>query len=142
MTRKQYRARFQAKVAMEAMRGGKPMNELASRFGLHPTQIAQWKKQALEGLPEIFTNHRGQQGKGEGLEAALYQQIGRLQMEVAWLKKKYGLAAGGAPAVDGPGRSGVEHPTAVRTAGGAAIRAVRSARRRAGRESRTAAAAG
>jgi len=68
------------------------MNELASRFGLHPTQIAQWKKQALEGLPEIFANHRGQQGKGETQEAVLYQQIGRLQMEVAWLKKKYGLA--------------------------------------------------
>ena len=77
---------------MEAMRGGKPMNELASRFGLHQTQIAQWKKQALEGLPEIFANHRGQQGKGETQEAVLYQQIGRLQMEVAWLKKKYGLA--------------------------------------------------
>ena len=92
MTRKQYSARFKAKVAMEAMRGGKPLNELASRFWLHPTQIAQWKKQALEGLPEIFANHRGQQGKGETQEAVLYQQIGRLQMEVAWLKKKYGLA--------------------------------------------------
>ena len=68
------------------------MNELASRFGLHPTQIAQWKKQALERLPEIFTNHRGRKGKGETAEAALYQQIGRLQMEVEWLKKKYGLA--------------------------------------------------
>lgn len=92
MTRKQYSARFKAKVAMEAIRGGKPLNELASRFGLHPTQIAQWKKQALEGLPEIFANHRGRKGEGETQEAALYQQIGRLQMEVAWLKKKYGLA--------------------------------------------------
>ena len=85
MTRIEYSARFKAKGAMEAMRGGKPMNELAARFGLHPTQIAQWKKQALEGLPELFANHRGQKGKGEMLEAALYQQIGRLQMEVEWL---------------------------------------------------------
>ena len=92
MTRKQYSARFKAKVAMEGIRGGKPMNELAVRFGLHPTQIAQWKKQALEGMPETFANHRGQKGKAETQEAALYQQIGRLQMEVAWLKKKYGLA--------------------------------------------------
>ena len=92
MTRKQYSARFKAKVAREVIRGGKPMNELAARFGLHPTQIAQWKKQALEGLPEIFANHRGQKGKGETQEAALYQQIGQLQMEVEWLKKKYGLA--------------------------------------------------
>ena len=87
MTRKQYSARFKAKVAMEAIRGSKPMNELAVRFGLHATQIAQWKKQALEGLPEIFANHRGQKGKEETLQASLYQQIGRLQMEVAWLKK-------------------------------------------------------
>ena len=92
MTRKQYSARFKAKVAMEAIRGGKPGNELAARIGLHPTQIAQWKKQALEGLPEIFANHRGQKSQAETQEAALYQQIGRLQMEVAWLKKKYGLA--------------------------------------------------
>src|SRR3970040_1745025 len=65
MTRKQYSARFKAKVAMEAMRGGKPMNELASRFGLHPTQIAQWKKQALGGVPEIFPKH-GRQLMGPG----------------------------------------------------------------------------
>ena len=52
------------------------------------------------GRPEIFTNHRGPKGKGEGLEAALYQQIGRLQMEVAWLKKKCGLADVAAPPVD------------------------------------------
>ena len=64
------------------------------------SQIAQWKKQALEGLPEIFTNHRGPKGQEETLPAALYQQIGRLQMEVAWLKKKYGLADGTAPAAD------------------------------------------
>ena len=92
MTRKQYSARFKAKVAKEAIRGGKSVNELAVRFGLHPTQIAQWKRQALEGLPEIFANHRGKKGKAEMQEATLYQQIGRLQMEVEWLKKKYGLA--------------------------------------------------
>ena len=100
MTRKQYSVRFKAKVAMEAIRGGKPGNELAASFGLHPTQIAQWKKQALEGWPEMFANQRGPKGKGEPLEAVLYQQIGRLQREVAWLKKKYGLADGAAPAVD------------------------------------------
>ena len=85
MTRKQYSARFKAKVAMEAIRGVKPVNELATRLGLHPTQISQWKKQALEGLPEISANHRGQKGKEESLQAALYQQIGRLQREVEWL---------------------------------------------------------
>ena len=98
MTRKQSSARFKAKVVMEAIRGVKPMNELAVRFGLHPTQIAQWKKQALEGLPEIFANHRSRKGQDETLQAALYQQIGRLQMEGEWLKKKCGLADEAAPA--------------------------------------------
>ena len=100
MTRKQHRARFKAKVAMEAIRGVKPTNELASRFGVHPTQISQWKKQALEGLPEIFANHRGPKGQEKTLQAALYQQIGRLQREVEWLKKKCGLADGAAPGAD------------------------------------------
>ena len=100
MTRKQHSARFKAQVAMETIRGAKSVNELASRFGVHPTQISQWKKQALEGLPEVFANHRGPKGKEETLQAALYQQIGRLQMEVEWLKKKCGLADGAAPAAD------------------------------------------
>jgi transposase-like protein len=93
MTRKQHSAQFKVKVVVEAIRGVRPVNELASRFGVHPTQIAHWKKQALEGLPEIFANRRGTSGKGEeALQEELYQQIGRLKVELEWLKKKSGLA--------------------------------------------------
>jgi transposase-like protein len=58
-------------------------------YGVHPTQIAQWKKQALDELPEIFSSRRqkGEQEE-EALKAALYQQIGQLKVELDWLKKK------------------------------------------------------
>ncbi len=93
MTRKQHSAQFKAKVVIEAIRGLRPVNELAARFQVHPVQIAHWKKQALEGLPGIFLSRRGANGKGEeGLQEELYQQIGRLKMELEWLKKKSGLA--------------------------------------------------
>ncbi len=93
MMRKQYSAQFKAKVVVEAIRGMRPVNELAAKFGIHPVQIAHWKKQALEGLPAVFTNRRGSNGKGEEAPTAeLYQQIGRLKMELEWLKKKSGLA--------------------------------------------------
>ena len=93
MTRKQHSAQFKAKVVVEAIRGLRPVNELAARFGVHPVQIAHWKKEALEGLPGIFASRRGRNGRGEEvLEAELYQQIGRLKMELEWLKKKSGLA--------------------------------------------------
>jgi len=93
MTRKQYSAQFKAKVVVEAIRGVRPVNELAARFGVHPVQIAHWKKQALEGIPAIFTDRRGSQGRGEeALSEELYQQIGRLKMELEWLKTKSGLA--------------------------------------------------
>jgi transposase-like protein len=93
MTRKQHSAQFKTKVVVEAIRGVRPVNELAARFGVHPVQIAHWKKQALEGLPAIMTSRRGGNGKGEeSLQEELYEQIGRLKMELEWLKKKSGLA--------------------------------------------------
>ena len=64
MTRKQHSARFKAKVAMEAIRGGKPRNELAARCGLHATPIAPGKKQALEGWPE--RSRAAGEGRGAG----------------------------------------------------------------------------
>ena len=81
MTRKQHSAQFKAKVVVEAIRGVRPVNEMAARFGVHPVQIAHWKKQALEGLPGIFGSRRGANGKGEEtLQEELYQQIGRLKV--------------------------------------------------------------
>jgi transposase-like protein len=95
MQRKQYSAEFKAKVALEAIKGNKTINELASGFEVHANQITQWKKQVLEEVPQIFSTRRAQAQKGqEELTASLYQQIGQLQVELDWLKKKSGLSRG------------------------------------------------
>lgn len=92
MQRKQHSAEFKAKVALEAIKGLKTVNELASEYGVHPTQIHQWKKQLLEELPGIFSSRRAQdQKEQEDLTANLYQQIGQLKVELDWLKKKSGI---------------------------------------------------
>ena len=87
--RKQYSNDLKARVALEAIKGYKTANELAAEYGVHPTQIAQWKKQALDGLPELFSTRRSEQAKSEeDLIASLYQQIGQLKVQVDWLEKK------------------------------------------------------
>jgi transposase-like protein len=60
MQRKHYSAEFKAKIALEAIKGLKTINEIASEVGVHPTQITQWKKQMLDALPEVFSNTRSQ----------------------------------------------------------------------------------
>ena len=82
-----------AKVALEALCGERTVNELAAEYGVHPVQITQRKKVALEELPQIFSSRRGAKHKEEeALKASLYQQIGQLTVELDWLKKKAGLA--------------------------------------------------
>jgi transposase-like protein len=90
--RRQFSAAFKAKVALEAIKGQRTVQEISSTFAVHPNQVAQWKRQAVEQLPEIFSAGRGQLNRAEEeLKEGLYEQIGRLQMELAWLKKKSGL---------------------------------------------------
>jgi len=80
---------FKVKVALDAIRGVKTASELASQYQIHPVQIAQWKKQAVEGLPEIFQRGKPKPAKSEDeLTSPLYEEIGRLKMELDWLKKK------------------------------------------------------
>ena len=87
--RKQFSSEFKVRVALEAIKGQKTANEIASEYGVHPTQIAQWKKQALDGLPTIFSARANEQQKSEeALIATLYQQIGQLKVQVDWLEKK------------------------------------------------------
>jgi transposase-like protein len=91
-TRKQHSAVFKARVALEAIRGEKSMSQLGSQFKVHPIQIAKWKKSAMEHLPELFVDGRTRKGQSqEASNDALYEEIGRLKVELDWLKKKVGM---------------------------------------------------
>ncbi len=91
MPRKRYSAQIKAKVALEAIKGQKTTNEIAAEYGVHPSQIAQWKKQALDELPQIFSSGRSEQKRSdEALTNTLYQEIGHLKVQLDWLKKKSG----------------------------------------------------
>jgi transposase-like protein len=86
--RRSFTAQFKFKVALEAVRGVKTLTELASEHGVHPNQIGQWKQQLLKEGAEIFSHNAKPEQSGQGVEADLYEQIGRLKMELEWLKKK------------------------------------------------------
>jgi putative transposase len=87
--RNNYGAEFKARVALEALKGHKTINELVSHFGVHPTQINKWKKHLQTELPQIFSTRREKRELDhEALQAQLYQQIGQLKVELDWLKKK------------------------------------------------------
>ena len=90
--RNNYGAEFKARVALEALKGHKTINELVHQFGVHSTQIHKWKKHLQTELPQIFSNRREKREQDhEALQAQLYQQIGQLKVELDWLKKKSGL---------------------------------------------------
>lgn len=87
--RRKHSDEFKAKVALEAVRGVRTMSELSAMFKVHPTVIAHWKRVLVEGAAGVFgTGNGGLPKSEEELTAPLYEQIGRLQMEVDWLKKK------------------------------------------------------
>jgi putative transposase len=75
-------------VALAACRGEKTTAQLAAEFGIHAGQVTAWKKLLLEGAPELFEDGRSQRGEETTNEQELFEQIGRLKMEVEWLKKK------------------------------------------------------
>ena len=87
--RRRHSNQFKFKVALEAAKELKTVNEIASEFNLHPNQVGIWKKQLLEEGPAVFTSNTARQLRAhEAVEAELYEQIGRLKMELEWLKKK------------------------------------------------------
>ena len=89
--RKTYSAEFKSKIALEAIRGFKMINELAAEYGIHPHQISVWKAQLVQAAPGVFSGRADQREKeGEELRDKLYQQIGQLKVELDWLKKKVG----------------------------------------------------
>ena len=85
-------AEFKAKAALEALKGLKTVNELAGQYQVHPTQISQWKRQVQEGAKELFANGRGKDNQeAEVVQAKLYEEVGRLKMELDGIKKTAGL---------------------------------------------------
>jgi transposase-like protein len=91
--RKQFTGAFKSKVALEAVKGMRSVNELAGLYQVHPAQIATWRKRLVEGAPDLLADGRKKAGgaDGEALSAQLYQQIGQLKVELDFLKKKAGL---------------------------------------------------
>jgi transposase len=92
--RKQHSAALKAQVALAAVKADRTVNELASQYGVHPTLIHSWKKQLLAGAEQVFSNgSKAASADGEAQKAELFEQIGRLKMELEWLKKKVGPVA-------------------------------------------------
>jgi putative transposase len=90
MTRKRrvFGAAFKAKVALAAARGDKTTAQLASDFSVHTSQVTAWKKHLLEQATGLFEDGRQRRDETAANEQELFEQIGRLKMEVEWLKKK------------------------------------------------------
>ncbi len=91
--RKIYTALFKAKVGLEGIRGVKTANEIGQDHGIHPALVGQWKKEILEQAGTLFETKRGRKKADvQSDPERLYSEIGRLKMELDWLKKKSGLS--------------------------------------------------
>jgi len=87
--RRRYSAEFKFKVALDAAKGLKTLNELSSEYGVHPNQISKWKGELLASGATVFSNTSARrQREQEALQSELYEQIGRLKMDLEWVKKK------------------------------------------------------
>jgi transposase-like protein len=87
--RKRYTGAFKAKVGLEALMGIKTVGQIAREYQVHPVQVTQWKGVVRDNLPELFESTRTAAGENqEELIAQLHEKIGRLSVEVDWLKKK------------------------------------------------------
>ena len=86
--RKRHAAAFKAKVALEAAKQTRTVAELAKAYQVHPVQISQWKKQLLDGVESLFRDgRRREQDESQAIQKELYEHIGRINMEIEWLKK-------------------------------------------------------
>jgi transposase len=89
-TRRRFSAEFKAKVALEAIKGHETVAELASRHGLHPTQIAAWKREAVQRLAEVFDEKNGARDQNRDAELTkLHAKIGQLVVERDFLSKAF-----------------------------------------------------
>lgn len=88
-TRRKFSGEFKAKVALEAIKAHETINQIAARYEVHPHQATQWKQQLLRQAPAAFAQPAALR-QGDGVQEELYAQIGRLKMQLEWLKKKLG----------------------------------------------------
>ena len=96
-TKKRHSAAFKARVALEAVKQTRTLAELSGTFQVHSVQISKWKKQLLDGIESLFRDgRRHDHDESQAIQAELYEQVGRLKMEVEWLKKKSALPFFGA----------------------------------------------
>lgn len=87
--RRRFNPDFKFRVALEAAKGQRTIGELASEYRVHPNQVSQWKRQLLADGSDVFAGNGAQaQQVQEAIQSELYEQIGRLKMELEWLKKK------------------------------------------------------
>ena len=87
--RRKFSAEMKASAALAAIKGQQTINEIAADYGVHPNQVAQWKKQVLAQATTVFARPAST-ADDEALKARLYQEIGQLKVELDWLKKKCG----------------------------------------------------
>ncbi len=94
--RKTYSGAFKAQVAIEMLKGQRTSNEIAGAYSVHPVQAAQWKKLAIQALPGVFEDRRHREDHRLEVEREeLFAEIGRLRMQLEWLKKKSGITPAG-----------------------------------------------
>jgi len=94
MKRRQFSPELKKKIAIEAIKEHRTINELANEYQVHPVQISKWKKQLLDGAISIFEDPRKREGelkRQEQQESVLQQKVGQLVIENDWLKKKLAL---------------------------------------------------
>ncbi len=91
MKRRKFSPEFKSKVALEAIKGIQTIHEIARQYEVHPNQVSSWKKQMLQRLPQVFSDKSGSSKDHDREKEMLYQQIGRLQVELTWLKKKVNI---------------------------------------------------
>lgn len=92
--RKKISADIKSKIVLKALKEQNTANEIASEFQVHPVQIAKWKRHAIENMPSLFETQisKSKRSKDELVESKdLFEQVGRLQMQLEWLKKKSGI---------------------------------------------------
>lgn len=87
-------ASFKGKVALAALKENKNLSDLSQEFKIHPTQITKWKTQAVQNISQIFESRRKKKSAPDVDIEALYAQMGKLQSQLEFLKKKTGMDCG------------------------------------------------